>query len=85
MTQEIMSTEFLSFRNDLEMSVEDQRKGMGIGGYHMRYTIKHKPTNCEISYETHGAEPASQHTMKERAIMALELLTEAYYLPRNRI
>lgn len=56
----------------------DLRVGMGIGGWAMEWTALHHPSGCKIVWQTHGAYPASQHGMKERALMALELLTEVY-------
>lgn len=59
---------------DIRIDSQDQRVGMGIGGWHMRWTATHQPTGCSITWETHG----DHHRMRERALMALELLVEGY-------
>ena len=56
----------------------DMRVGMGIGGYDMEWTATHEPSGCKVVWRTHGAYPETQHRMRERALMALELLTEVY-------
>lgn len=63
---------------DVIISGEDQRKGMGIGGWHVRWTAWHAPTKCSVCWETWGGGPQSQHKMRDRALMALELLVEVY-------
>lgn len=62
---------------DVRIDGKDQRQGMGIGGWHMRFTASHEPTGCSVSWETRGNEPR-QWEMRDRAMMALELLVEAY-------
>ena len=64
--------------NDVKITGEDRGVGMGIGGWHMRWTALHRPTGCSVTWETFGAHPQPQHRMRERALMALELLVEAY-------
>lgn len=64
----------------VKITGEDQRVGMGIGGWHMRWTAAHEATGCSVTWETHGGRP-SQHTMRDRALMALELMVEAYDPP----
>ena len=63
---------------DVIISGIDQRKGMGIGGYHMRWTAWHAPTKCSVQWETSGGEPQAQNRMRDRALMALELMVEIY-------
>lgn len=66
----------------VRIDAEDMRVGMGIGGWDMRYTATHEATGCKVVWETHGSFPASQRLMRERALMALELLVEVY-LPKT--
>lgn len=63
---------------DVTITGQDQRRGMGIGGWWMRWTARHEPTGCAVEWETRGRGPASQHEMKERALAALELMVEVY-------
>lgn len=66
---------------DLYVSALDLRQGMGIGGWNMEWTYQHLPTGCEVRYTTNGSSPGSQIAMRERALMALELLVEIYPAP----
>jgi protein subunit release factor A len=63
---------------DVHIGGEDQRKGMGIGGYHVAWTATHTPTGCAVTWVTMGGEPQAQNKMRDRALMALELMTEVY-------
>lgn len=56
----------------------DQRKGMGIGGWDIVWTATHDPSGCSVTWRTCGGEPETQHKMRDRALMALELLSEVY-------
>lgn len=60
---------------DLWIKSTDQRIGMGISGWHMRYEMLHEPTKCMITWETHGS---SQWKMREKAKQLMELLIEDY-------
>lgn len=62
---------------DIWWKSTDQRIGMGISGYHMRYELIHTPTKCSIAYECHGHSPQS-YKMREKAKQLLELLIEDY-------
>ena len=63
---------------DIRIDCTDQRKGMGIGGWDMIWTARHLPSGCAVTWRTVGSGPQSQHKMRDRALMALELLTEVY-------
>ena len=63
---------------DILITGKDLRVGAGIGGWDMEWVAKHTPTECAVTWQTHGSEPLSQHKMRERALMALELLVEVY-------
>jgi hypothetical protein len=65
-------------RDDIELTSFDLRHGMGIGGWNMVYCAHHKPTGCSITWSVSGSYPVSQHKMRERALMALELMVEVY-------
>lgn len=62
---------------DIWWKLTDQRVGMGISGWHMRYELIHIPTKCSIVYECHGHNP-QQYKMREKAKQLLELLVEDY-------
>jgi hypothetical protein len=62
---------------DIWWKVTDQRIGMGIGGWHMRYELIHTPTKCSICYETHGSSP-NNWKQRDKAKQLLELLIEDY-------
>lgn len=62
---------------------KDLRVGMGVGGWNMRYTATHDATGCKVIWETHGSYPDNQRKMRERALMALELMVEAYATPKE--
>lgn len=62
----------------VRIDCKDMRFGMGISGWDMCYTATHEPTGCKVIWETHGSYPASQRVMRERALIALELMVEAY-------
>jgi len=62
---------------DIWWKSTDQRIGMGIGGFHMRYELIHIPTKCVIAYECHGHSPQN-YKMREKAKQLLELLIEDY-------
>lgn len=61
----------------------DQRVGMGIGGWDMLWTATHTPTGCAVTWRTRGGEPKSQHSMRERALVALEMIVEVY--PKEQV
>jgi len=63
---------------DLWIKVSDQRVGMGIGGWHQRWTFTHVPTKSVIEFETHGSNPMP-YRMREKARQLMELLIEDYY------
>lgn len=65
-------------REDIEITSFDLRHGMSVGGWNMVYCAHHKPTGCSVTWTTSGSYPASQHKMRERALMALELMVEVY-------
>ena len=67
-----------AFREAVTITGRDIRVGMGIGGWEMEWTATHAPSNCKVVWQQHGAYPASSHTLRERALMALELLVEVY-------
>lgn len=62
---------------DIWVKVSDQRIGMGIGGYHNRYTYTHLPTKCVIEFECHGPYP-QPYKMREKVRQLMELLIEDY-------
>ena len=62
-------------RDDIEITSFDLRHGMGVGGWNMIYCAHHKPTGCSVTWTTSGGYPAK---MRERALMALELMVEVY-------
>lgn len=64
---------------DIHIEGRDLRVGMGIGGYDMEWTAIHEPSGCKVVWRTSGAYPESQHKMRDRALMALELMTEVYH------
>lgn len=64
-------------RDDIEITSFDLRHGMGVGGWNMVYVAHHKPTGCSVTWTTSGDEPP-QRKMRERALMALELMVEVY-------
>lgn len=68
--------------SDIEIHGRDLRIGMGISAWDVEYTAHHIPTGCKVVWQTHGSEPQSQNKMRDRALMALELLTEVY--PRTK-
>jgi len=64
--------------NDIEITSFDLRHGMGIGGWNMVYCVHHLPTGCSVTWTTSGSYPVNAHKMRERALMALELMVEVY-------
>ena len=64
--------------SDLEIDTEDQRVGMGIGGWRLKWTMRHIPSGCEISWETHGGDP-NHIRARETAITLLELMVTEHY------
>lgn len=64
--------------DDVKISGRDLRVGMGIGGYDMEWTAEHMPSGCKVIWQSHGAYPESQHKLRDRALMALELMVEIY-------
>jgi hypothetical protein len=60
---------------DLWLRVTDQRVGMGISGWHMRYELLHIPTKCMIAYESNGG---GSWKLREKARQLMELLIEDY-------
>ena len=68
------------YRNDIEITgFHDLSTGMGIGGWNMVYCAHHKPTGCSVTWTTSGGSyPINAHKMRERALMALELMVEVY-------
>ena len=64
--------------SDVSIGGEDLRVGAGIGGWDVRWVAQHTPTGCAVTWETHGSKPLSQHKMRDRALMALELMVEVY-------
>jgi protein subunit release factor A len=65
--------------NDIRIDGVDQRIGMGIGGWDVIWTATHIPTGCAVTWRITGSHPQSQHMMRDRALMALELMTEVYH------
>lgn len=63
---------------DVRIDGKDLRVGMGIGGWDMEWTATHVPTACAVVWQTHGSEPQSQFRMRDRALVALELIVEVY-------
>ena len=64
--------------DNLRIDGVDQRVGAGISGWDMVWTATHTPTGCAVTWRTVGGEPQSQHRMRDRALMALELMVEVY-------
>ena len=64
--------------SDVEIRAKDLREGAGIGGWNMQWTVIHVPTKCSVQFETNGSSPQSQNKMRDRALMALELMVEIY-------
>ena len=64
--------------SDIRIDGVDQRKGMGIGGWDMIWTVTNIPSGCAVTWRITGSHPQSHYRMRERALMALELMTEVY-------
>ena len=60
---------------DIWIKSTDQRIGMGISGWHMRYEMLHLPSKCLVAWETTGS---SSWKMREKARLVMELLIEDY-------
>jgi hypothetical protein len=63
---------------DITITMKDLRVGMSIGGWDMEITITHNPSKCKLVFQQHGSYPESSYKLRQRALMALELMVEAY-------
>lgn len=68
----------MTHSDDFEVSGRDMREGMGIGGWHMRWTVTHKRTGLSVTYDTHGHSPQHRLILNDVKMM-LEMLANEHY------